>query len=182
METDRIARPNAPSPFSDSIEVEVTDNQAHLRVDAREIEDLARRVLEHHGVTHASLSIALVDDATIHAINRRHLAHDWPTDVITFTLSEPGEPELAGELVVSAEMAAATAKQVGVEPLSELALYVVHGVLHLCGFDDQSPDAAASMRRAEADALAIEGLVNTFPLIGVAQPGDEGREMMRWSR
>jgi probable rRNA maturation factor len=178
METDRIARPTAP-PLN-SIEVEVTNNQAHLEADPRSLAELARRVFARHGVARATLSIVLVDDATIHAINRRHLAHDWPTDVITFTLSEPDEPELSAELVVSAEMASATAIQAGVDPRSELALYVVHGVLHLCGFDDQSPAAAAQMRQAEADALAEEGLVNTFSLVGADRPDDEGREMMRW--
>ena len=55
--------------------------------------------------------MALVDNATIRRINRKHLAHDWPTDVISFTLSAAGEPELVGELVVSTEMAAATANE-----------------------------------------------------------------------
>ena len=90
------------------------------------------------GVEPASISIALVDDATIHAINRKHLGHDWPTDVISFLLSEPARPELAGELVVSAEMAAAHgAASRRSTRWTELSLYVVHGLLHLCGYDDR---------------------------------------------
>jgi probable rRNA maturation factor len=181
METDRIA-PSI-SPVSSSIEVEVSDTQSHLVADPRFLEGLARRVLLAQGIGRASISIALVDDPTIHAINRRHLAHDWPTDVITFVLSEPDDPTLAGELVVSAEMAASTAREAGVDPRSELALYVVHGLLHLCGLDDQSPEDADEMRRREGEILASEGLINTFPLVaGANKPDDEGREMMSWPR
>jgi probable rRNA maturation factor len=182
METDRIAPSMSPSA---SIEVEVSDTQSHLAVAPAFVGALVRRVLLLEGVEDASISIALVDDPTIHAINRRHLAHDWPTDVITFVLSEPDDPSLAAELVVSAEMAASTARDAGVDPRSELALYLVHGLLHLCGFDDTTLEAAEEMRRREGEILALEGLINTFPLVGAgpASPDvDRGREMMRCPR
>ena len=56
--------------------------------------------------------------------------------MISFVLSGPEDPELAGELVISAEMALATAREIGADPLAELSLYTVHGLLHLCGYDD----------------------------------------------
>jgi probable rRNA maturation factor len=140
-----------------AIEVEISDTQGHLRVEPEELTGLVRTVLTAEGRRRASISIALVDHATIHAINRSHLGHDWPTDVISFPLSEPSEPELAGELVVSAEMAAAVAAQIGVEPRDELALYVVHGLLHLCGYDDTSEPKAAAMRRRERELLGACG-------------------------
>ncbi len=62
-------------------------------------------------MSRASISIALVDDAAIHRVNRAHLDHDCPTDVISFLLSEPDEDELAGELVVSTQTALAMAAQ-----------------------------------------------------------------------
>jgi len=178
METDRIPPRTRP----DAIEVEISDTQSHLAVDRIFLDGLVRRVLEAEGVEHASISIALVDDATIRAVNRRHLAHDWPTDVISFGLSEPGDPTLNGELVVSAEMAASTAREVGVAPASELALYVVHGLLHLCGLDDQAPDDVDTMRRREGEILAAEGLINTFPLVGLPKVDEEGRESVRCPR
>ncbi len=178
METDRISTQTLPAP----IEVEISDNQSHLDADRAFLEGLVQRVLNAEGIEYASISIALVDDATIRVINRRHLAHDWPTDVISFDLSEPGDRSLTGELVVSTEMAAATARDVGVDPRSELALYIVHGLLHLCGLDDQEIDDAAVMRRRENELLQAEGLINTFPLVGQAEPDDEGRESVRWPR
>ncbi len=148
-----------------AIEVEVSDLQGALRLEPDWLEGLVRRALGELGVAEASLSIAVVDDPTIHRINREHLGHDWPTDVITFPLSGPGEPPMAGELVVSAERAAATAAAAGVDPRCELALYVVHGLLHLCGHDDTDPVTAGAMRRREGEILATLGLDNPYAAV-----------------
>jgi probable rRNA maturation factor len=153
-----------------AITVEIADHQIHLPIDAAALAALTRRALRGEGVARATISIALVDDATIHDLNRRHLGHDWPTDVITFRLSGPDEAELAAELVLSAEMAATTAREAGVHPGDELTLYLVHGLLHLCGFDDTSAEAAAAMRRREAEVLAREGRPNTFAAAMEAEP------------
>ncbi|WP_435015433.1 rRNA maturation RNase YbeY [Tundrisphaera sp. TA3] len=168
------------TPPNTEIEVEISDGQRFLRVDHADLSALVRRTLTAQGVDAASISIALVDDPTIHAINRRHLAHDWPTDVISFVLSEPDEPVLSGELVVSAEMAATTAREAGADPNAELALYVVHGLLHLCGLDDRDESDAAIMRRREAEILEAHGLTNPFPLVGPT--ADAGREDVRCDR
>jgi probable rRNA maturation factor len=155
----------------DTIEVEISDTQGHLRTDPSEVIDLARRVLLGEGRRNASISIALVDQASIHALNRVHLRHDWPTDVISFTLSNPDDPALSGELVVSAEMAVATAAEDGVRPRDELALYIVHGLLHLCGYDDSTESDAAEMRRREDQILTEFGYSNPFRSL----PGGEAR-------
>lgn len=147
-------------------QVEIADHQSHLRSDPEDLAGLARRVLEREGVLRSAISIALVDNAAIHDLNRKHLGHDWPTDVISFVLSEPDEPELSGELIVSAEMAAEMALAAGVDPRSELALYVVHGLLHLCGYDDLNERDAAVIRRREGEHLAREGIINTFAMAG----------------
>src|SRR5437763_1488636 len=81
-----------PSPAPAPIEVEISDTQGHLTVDPGALSALSRRVLEGEGIARASISIALVGDATIHEVNRRHLGHDCPTDVISFRLSDPDEP------------------------------------------------------------------------------------------
>jgi probable rRNA maturation factor len=153
----------APEP---DITVELSNTQAALRLDPAAIAATVRAVLAGEGVRAAEVSLAVVDDAAIRAINRRHLDHDWPTDVITFRLSDPGAPVLAAELVVSAEMAARTAGEAGTDPRDELALYVVHGLLHLCGFDDTTADAARAMRRREAEVLARLGVPDMFGRVG----------------
>src|SRR5262249_12059770 len=148
----------------DAIEVEITDAQQHLRVDRSELLRLARHVLASEGRHLSSISIALVDQATIHVLNRTHLGHDWPTDVLSFPLSNPDDPELTGELVVSAEMALTTATEIGVEPSHELALYLVHGLLHLCGYEDALESDASRMRWREDELLADLGIPNPLAL------------------
>jgi len=136
----------------------------------------AGSVLEGEGILNAQISIALVDDSTIRRINKRHLDHDWATDVISFLLSNPEDKELTGELVVSAEMAFETAHELGVDPASELALYVVHGLLHLCGYGDSSESEIRRMRRREDEVLLREGFTNPFSLVERRQAHREGRE------
>jgi probable rRNA maturation factor len=194
MNTEIADTPPYPDPDPDSdpepggfgFVVEVSDTQGHLRVDTQAVARLVRTVLEAEGRTRASISVAVVDDSTIRAINHRHLDHDWPTDVISFALSEPGEPDLSGELVVSAEMAATTARQAGVDPWDELALYLVHGLLHLCGHDDRSPEQCEAMRGREREILARAGLSNTFPAASTlatagVDAGTAEQERARWT-
>jgi len=110
-----------------------------------------------------SLSVAVIDDASIHEINREFLEHDWPTDVIAFPLSDA-----EGEVVVSAERALTEARERSVEPMAELLLYVVHGILHLMGHDDHEPDDAARMHDLSLNLLRSVGYRNTIP------PGERG--------
>jgi probable rRNA maturation factor len=100
------------------------------------------------------LEVALVDDATIARLNRRFLGHRGPTDVITFPSgTAPGERTL-GEVVISVERAREQARLVGWPVRREVALLLVHGILHLRGHDDLTPAAAARMRAREREILA----------------------------
>ncbi len=71
------------------IKIEITDQQATLPVDARRLRRAARAILKEHGPASCLISIAIVDDPTIHALNRQYLQHDYPTDVLSFVLEEP---------------------------------------------------------------------------------------------
>jgi probable rRNA maturation factor len=145
-----------------AILVEITDTQNFIPVVHDDLAALAARVLHGEGVSRASISIALVDDAAIHRVNRTHLDHDCPTDVISFLLSEPDEDELTGELVVSTQTALAMAAQLQVPAWSELVLYVVHGLLHLCGYDDRNDEDARIMRAHEKMALERENMATAL--------------------
>jgi probable rRNA maturation factor len=107
------------------------------------------------------VSVVFVGDAEIRDLHRRFLGEDSATDVLAFDLGEPGgrgDPhpgDLLGEIVVSVETAAREAARRG-EPLErELALYALHGLLHLLGLDDSDPGSRRRMRRAEARHLAL---------------------------
>jgi probable rRNA maturation factor len=153
---------NTPSFMQAEIGVEISNTQTHLRPEPAVLVQLVRLVLAAQDRPRASISIALVDNATIHTINQAHLGHDWPTDVITFPLGDPDESVLVGELVVSAEMACISARELGVEPGAELALYLVHGLLHLCGFDDHDESAQRRMRQREDELLSLAGYTNPY--------------------
>ena len=111
-----------------------------------------------HKIDDAEISVAVVGDDRIHEINRQFLDHDYETDVITFDLgAHPETGGLQGEIVVSAETAVQMAREVGNEPGIELVLYVVHGSLHLAGFDDHSDDDREAMRGAERKMMSRLG-------------------------
>ena len=114
-------------------------------------------IVRDAGCSEVTLSIAVVDDSTIHRLNREFLDHDEPTDVISFVLEREGE-RLDGEVIASAETAIAAAREIGWPAADELLLYVIHGTLHLVGFDDLTAEARAEMRGRERHYLALMGV------------------------
>ncbi len=163
-----------------AIDIDISDTQNHLGIDREWLGRIAAEALRLQGIKSASVSLVLVDNATIERINRTHLEHDWPTDVITFPLSEPGELPLCAELFLSTEMAKETALAAGTEADAELALYLVHGLLHLCGLDDVGEADRMLMRREEQRVLGALGLPCLFdrPVAVDVEPssGDAGQE------
>jgi probable rRNA maturation factor len=143
--------------------ISIATPQELVPVDRSRMRDVARTVLEGEGVADAEISLAFVDNPTIHRLNQRYLQHDEPTDVLSFPLSEPNAKKLAGELVIGAEVAQAQATEQGHDVQAELALYVIHGLLHLCGHDDGEPDDAARMREKERHYLKHLGLPDIAP-------------------
>jgi len=137
------------------MDIQISDLQSCLCVDHDRLRGWVKTALRDRGVLRATLSIVLVDDPAIRLINARHLGHDYATDVITFPLSEPDDPELAGEIVISTQTATTMAESLAVSPQHELALYAVHGVLHLCGFDDQDVDSRQEMETQQTRIMAM---------------------------
>ncbi len=143
--------------------ISIATPQEAVPVDRARMREVVRTVLAGEQVADAEISLAFVDNPTIHRLNQRYLQHDEPTDVLSFPLSEPGAARLAGELVIGAEVAAAQAAARGHDVQAELALYVIHGLLHLCGYDDHDDAAAAAMRQRERYHLHQLGLPDIAP-------------------
>lgn len=131
-------------------------NETAAEIDADRLTAIVRQVLVKAGCRSAVVSIAIVDDPTIHRLNRQFLEHDYATDVLSFTLAEP--PDLEGEIVASVDTARREAAAVGWSADDELALYAAHGILHVVGYLDEDPADAADMRAAERAALAAVGI------------------------
>jgi probable rRNA maturation factor len=141
--------------------VEIANCQRRLRLDRKRIARGVRAALRLTGKRRAAVSVAIVDTATIHELNRRHLAHDYPTDVLSFLLGDE-DGWIEGEVIVSADAAAESARRFGWKPADELLLYVVHGTLHLAGFDDTTRTALRRMRKAEREVLSKFGLTPAY--------------------
>lgn len=134
-------------------------------VSDRKLVDVVEATLRLHHVSEASISVALVDDPQIAELNAAHLAHDGPTDVLTFDLLDKKnrsegahDNRIEGEIVVSVDTAAREAESRGHDITTELALYAVHGTLHLLGFDDQASEDAARMHGLEDEILSSLGV------------------------
>jgi probable rRNA maturation factor len=97
----------------------------------------------------AELGIVLVGAKEMASINEKFLGHEGPTDVITFDYSEEQKSQLNGEVFVCVEVAEKQAKEFGTNPQSEIVRYIVHGILHLAGYDDLQPAARRKMKQHE---------------------------------
>jgi probable rRNA maturation factor len=134
-----------------TLRIEIADEQVLHPIDhslVRRIKEVVKKIAKEHGYAEGEISIAVIDDAGIHRLNREFLQHDWPTDVITFPLSDD-ENWLDGEIVVSRETADRLAINLPWSGDDELLLYVIHGTLHLVGFDDQDEGSSREMKIEE---------------------------------
>lgn len=133
-------------------------NPYEIELDFPGLKSAARTVLEGEGVREAKITLAFVDDAHIHRLNKQFLNHDEPTDVLTFPYSDPGSKKLEGEVVIGYGVAREYAADRGHDMALELMLYVIHGCLHLCGYDDTTDAASREMRAQERHYLVALGL------------------------
>lgn len=159
-----------------AVDVHSADEQSERPVDLGRWSGLAQAVLTDRGIKgDAEVSLLYVDEATIAGLNERFLGREGPTDVLAFPIEDepapagrfpdlggtgPGaEPEeapllLLGDVVICPTVAARNAAEHGVSEEDELALLVVHGLLHLLGMDHQEDAEAERMERLERQLLA----------------------------
>ena len=96
----------------------------------------------------SSLSIVFVGSQRMRAVNKKYLKHDYVTDVLTFGLGGG-----VGEIIICPQIACANAKEHQTSTEKEIILYVIHGILHLAGYDDHSPKDILQMRSMENKLL-----------------------------
>jgi probable rRNA maturation factor len=132
--------------------IALENRQSRARVARRRLHGIAQAALTAVGRARAEVHVTLVDDAAIRRLNARYRGTRKRTDVLAFDLRGPGPAPLLGEVIVSVDTAARQAAAVGVPLALELDLLVVHGILHLAGWDDARPRDA---RRMHEQARAI---------------------------
>ncbi len=111
-----------------------------------------QHVLRHHRIRGCDLEVAILGRIGITRLNEQWLGHDGPTDAIAFDLGARPAREtglVVGQVNVCWPIAEAQAARRGIAPAAELLLYIVHGTLHLLGYDDHEPAAARRMHRQE---------------------------------
>ena len=129
-----------------AVDLEVVD-RARPRTDPAFLRRVVRETLRFVERPDLHVSLLITDDVEIGALHARHLGDPSPTDVISFSIDG------SAELVVSRETAARTARAQGHTVRAELALYVVHGILHTTGFDDVRARDRVRMRAAESEVM-----------------------------
>ena len=137
------------------IDIQIADNFAGIDTPPSKIKKLVRSIFDRFGLSKATASIAIVDDAEIRKLNSRFLNRISTTDCLSFDLSDtqgPQAPKLF-ELIVNGEMALRQANLRGHSSQAELALYLTHGLLHNLGFDDSTESRARKMHDMEDNIL-----------------------------
>jgi probable rRNA maturation factor len=139
-----------------------------MAVGTTALRKVAQRILDALGCPEAELSVTIVGDRSMRTLNRDYLGRDKPTNVISFAMQE-GEfgainPEVLGDVVISADTAAREAQEAGEPFLSRLYFLLLHGILHITGYDHERSGEveAARMEAREREifaALQEEGLV-----------------------
>lgn len=154
--------------MNDPYDIEIANQQNGLDLDEAFLREVVTTTLSAEGVAAAEISLALVDQATIRRLNRDYLGRDEKTDVLSFRLSgqdddsarTPGAVSpctrarpLEGEVVVNVEMAVEMGAKFYWTARDEVVLYVVHGLLHLVGYDDLSAAEREEMQHREREIL-----------------------------
>ena len=125
------------------VEIAVANFQRRVRIDTKALKMLAAKTV---GNRKGRLSIAIVGRKRMRTLNRQFRGHDALTDVLSFDLGEDSK-RIEGEVVVCSDAAISEARRLGTDPAGEVALYVVHGLLHLLGMEDATAKGSQRMHR-----------------------------------
>ena len=106
---------------------------------------------QRHNLRAGDISIIFCSDKYIHEVNKKFLEHDYPTDIITFNYNT--EDKISGDLFISVETVAANAELYSPDFSLELSRVIIHGILHLIGFDDLTEEEIKIMRAKEDEQL-----------------------------
>lgn len=130
-----------------------TDNVKMPALKRRATNAWIRAVAARYGKRVGDVAYIFCDDAKILEVNRQYLQHDYYTDIITFDYCEGNT--LHGDIFVSLDTVRSNAAEFGATFDNELHRILIHGILHLCGQADKTPEARAEMTRKENDALTL---------------------------
>lgn len=132
--------------------VEIARRGAGRKLPSRRLKKIALAILGLLGQAEAELSLALIGNSEMRKLNAKYRRKDYPTDVLSFPMEQagPAPTRLLGDVIISVEKAREQAKQRGRTPDHELATLLIHGIVHLLGYDhERSAKDARAMKRLE---------------------------------
>jgi probable rRNA maturation factor len=135
------------------VHIAVKNYQESIPIDQALVRRIVFAVISKETPKNADITVCFITDEVMKDLNSRYHSSDEPTDVLSFNLSGPGKKFLKGDIAISADTALVNASLYKTSPRYELCLYVVHGLLHLCGYDDEGEEDAKVMRRKELKYL-----------------------------
>jgi len=124
----------------------VSNKHPRIRLPKKPLIELGERIVEEEG-SKGEVAVVLVDDETISQLNFKYRHRKGPTDVLSFPFHTE---ELLGDVFISLDTARLQAKEYGHNLTREVKLLLIHGILHLCGYDDQGKESTKKMRAREA--------------------------------
>ena len=148
------------------MEISVENLQKKVALNHRQILKIARAILRHEGVKKAVLTIVFVTSQRIKALNKEFLGRNYATDVLAFDANDfrpaprgikQETHALAGDIIISIDAAIQNSIAYKTELPEEITLYVIHGILHLLGFDDHRFNDRNRMRKKEQELLSYLG-------------------------
>ena len=150
------------------MKIAIQNLQERFPLDLRGIRRLARQILAELEVPEAELSIVFVGDAQIQQLNRRYLNRDKPTNVLAFPMQEGPfsglHPQLLGDLVISVDTAKRQSNRFGLDDKGMITLLMIHGILHLVGYEHEGPS-----KRAREMALKQKELLQQVIKTGIME-------------
>ncbi|MBI5215955.1 MAG: rRNA maturation RNase YbeY [Ignavibacteriae bacterium] len=132
--------------------------QKQFDISTQETIKLVQTVLSGEANRNAEVNVVFIDDNVMTKLNTEYLQHHYTTDVLSFCLSDKQETKLEGEVYVNVIQAKRQAKEYGVSLINELGRLVIHGTLHLLGYEDDTPKKKLRMNKREEYYLGNSGL------------------------
>lgn len=137
--------------------ITVQNFQKNLSLNPVSVKNTIHSILKFRRISNAELTFVFVSRQKIAALNKQFLGRACATDVLAFDLSEGRGKCLRGDIIISTDAVIRQSALFGQPLARELALYMIHGILHLSGYDDHSPKDIVRMRAEEQRILKLLG-------------------------
>jgi probable rRNA maturation factor len=135
------------------MDITIKNLQTKIPIRLSRIKKIAEQAFQYLGMSDVDLSIAFVSASEMKRLNAQHLKHDYVTDILTFNYRSSPKQPLEAEIIICPAVALKNAREFGDSLDNEVRLYVIHGILHLAGYDDQCEKDIKKIRLKESEII-----------------------------